>query len=112
MKTLTLFDNEYPAKYVVCPRCDGEGKHTNPAIDGNGITASEMHEILNDDPDFLEDYMGGMYDIPCTECHGKRVVLEIDEAECTPEQIKQYAFDRQCEYEYMLEESADRRGYY
>jgi hypothetical protein len=37
-----------PAKHEVCPRCDGTGSHTNPSIDGNGITASEMDEAGDD----------------------------------------------------------------
>ena len=31
-----------PAKFEVCHRCQGTGTHTNPSIDGNGITASEI----------------------------------------------------------------------
>ena len=46
----------------------------NPAIDGAGITASEMDDILHDDPDFLEDYVSGVYDVTCRACRGQRVV--------------------------------------
>ena len=66
-----------PAVYEVCGRCQGEGKHTNPSIDGNGITQEEFDE----DPDFRENYFSGVYDIECEECHGKRVVAELDEKE-------------------------------
>ena len=66
------------SKYEVCPVCDGEGKTVNPSIDGNGITASEMDEILHDDPDFTDDYMGGVYDVVCRCCNGQRVVLIED----------------------------------
>jgi hypothetical protein len=31
-----------------CYRCRGKGFHVNEAIDGNGITQSEMDELLND----------------------------------------------------------------
>ena len=56
-----------PAVYEVCETCGGKGKHVNPAIDGHGISAEEMHE----DPDFAEDYFSGVYDVPCEECGGR-----------------------------------------
>lgn len=71
-----------PAKNVVCERCHGEGVHDHPAF-ANGITSSEMDEA---GPEFLEDYMSGMYDVRCEECRGNRVVKEIDEERLTEEQ--------------------------
>lgn len=58
-------------KFAVCPRCEGRGSHVNPAIDGNGITGDEMDELGDD---FREDYLSGVYDVACEECHGERVV--------------------------------------
>jgi len=58
-----------PARYEVCGTCDGKGKHVNPSIDSNGLTAEDFDR----DPDFFGDYMSGMYDVPCNECHGRRV---------------------------------------
>lgn len=69
---------ELPAKYEVCSRCNGEGKHTNPAIDGNGISQEQFDE----DPDFAEAYFSGRYDVACEVCGGKRVELVVDAAEC------------------------------
>jgi len=69
---------ELPAKYEVCGRCDGEGKHTNPAIDGNGISQEQFDE----DPDFEEDYRAGRYDVECEECKGRTTVLVVDVQEC------------------------------
>lgn len=63
-----------PFVRAVCSRCDGEGKHVNPAVDGNGITAEEMDELGDD---FRESYMSGVYDVRCEECNGERVVWEI-----------------------------------
>jgi hypothetical protein len=77
------------SKYHVCPRCEGEGTHTNPAIDGNGITGSEMAEILHEDPDFLDTYMAGGYNIVCSMCNGRRVVT-VD----TVETYREMAEDR------------------
>ena len=57
-------------EFEVCGTCDGKGKHVNPAIDSNGLTAEDFDR----DPDFRENYFSGMYDVPCHECHGRRVV--------------------------------------
>lgn len=63
--------NPKTPEFEVCERCRGFGEHTNPAIDGNGITRSEMEEL---GPDFFEDYMSGVYNIRCEECNGHRVI--------------------------------------
>jgi len=55
----------------VCPRCDGEGGYVNPAIDGNGITSDEMHELGEE---FEFEYRSGTYDVLCELCGGRRVV--------------------------------------
>lgn len=67
-----------PAKNVVCSRCDGEGKHVNPAVDGNGISQEEFDQ----DPDFEEAYRSGRYDVQCLECKGNKVVKEVDHVAC------------------------------
>ena len=64
----------FPFKYVVCPTCEGKGKHVNPDIDRNGITQDEMEG----DPDFREEYCSGIYDVVCYGCGGNRVTPEID----------------------------------
>jgi len=66
---------EVPTKNEVCSRCRGEGKHTNPSIDGHGITSEEMDEL---GPDFEEDYFSGVYDVTCEECKGAKVVKVPD----------------------------------
>ena len=62
---------EYPAAYGVCPVCEGRGRYVNPAIDEHGITS----EDLDEDPNFIEDYLDGRYDIACRSCNGQRVIL-------------------------------------
>jgi len=81
--TFTMLDEEgeeievkLPARYEVCPRCEGEGKHVNPAIDEHGISREEFEE----DPDFEEAYFRGDYDVACEECRGNRVIPVVDEA--------------------------------
>lgn len=64
-----------PTIKAVCWRCGGEGKHNHPAFD-DGITSAEWGQW---DADERDDYRSGLYDVPCTRCHGLRVVDEIDE---------------------------------
>ena len=81
---------DLPCHFVVCGRCKGEGAHTNPNIDGNGITAMEMDEL---GPDFEEAYFRGDYDVTCEECKGEKVVLEVNRNQAkhsSPEELKEY----------------------
>lgn len=73
-------------KYEVCPTCDGKGSHVNPSIDSHGLTAEDFAE----DPDFREDYLRGLYDQPCNECHGQRVVPVLDEEKNDQKIVKAY----------------------
>jgi hypothetical protein len=87
-----------PVRYEVCGTCEGKGKHVNPNIDRNGLTAEDFDE----DPDFRENYFSGMYDVPCNECHGNRVSLVVDEARATEAQVNWVT-------EWYVEEANDRR---
>ena len=78
----------FPAKLIMCERCLGEGRHTNPSIDGHGITQSEMAELGEE---FFEDYMSGVYDVGCEECKGIGKVKIVDEARLGREQRMEYA---------------------
>lgn len=49
---------ELPARFEVCDRCHGEGKHVNPSIDGDGITESEWREMCHEDEEFPDKYFG------------------------------------------------------
>jgi RecJ-like exonuclease len=95
-----------PARYEVCDRCHGEGKHVNPAIDGNGITASEMDELGDD---FREDYIAGVYDVACEECRGNRVVPVPDDDRCTEEQLREHYAWAYEERMYQRELEMERR---
>ncbi len=74
----TAFDDPavvLPGRFEVCGRCRGTGVHDHPAF-ANGITEDQ----IDGDPDFLEDYGRGVFDVQCSECHGQRVALVVDEA--------------------------------
>jgi hypothetical protein len=66
---------QFPAKMIVCYTCEGKGKTVNPDIDGNGLTREDFDEA---GPEFMEDYMSGVYDITCRTCKGKNVIAELD----------------------------------
>jgi len=78
---------DVPARWVVCPRCDGRGQHSNPAIDGHGIGAEEWNGPDWDD-ESREAYRRGLWDVSCCRCGGRTTVLEVDRERCTPEQLK------------------------
>lgn len=97
--------HELPAKFEVCHRCVGEGKHVNPNVDGHGISRDEFDE----DPDFKEDYFSGVYDVQCHECQGNRVVPVLDEENCDKEILKRYKEYLEDEYNYNQECESERR---
>lgn len=92
MITITVYDDddnevEYtlPATNEVCDRCEGHGTHSNPNIDGNGITASEWAEWH---PDEQDAYINGEYDVTCEKCHGNNVITVPDTARMSQDQLK------------------------
>jgi hypothetical protein len=62
-----------PARYVICTHCRGTGMSSSHL---GAFTRDEMDE---QGPEFLEDYMAGVYDKPCHECEGGKVLL-VDRA--------------------------------
>ena len=98
-----------PGKNEVCSRCRGFGHHTNPAIDGNGITQSEWEEWGEDDRD---NYMSGVYDVSCEVCGGNKVVMAPDEQFCSEEQkelLKLWYEEQESNAYYDEESAAERR---
>jgi RecJ-like exonuclease len=107
--TITIFNDEdeeitLPSKFELCPSCEGQG--TNDAWEG-GMTASEMDE---QGPEFFDDYLGGMYDVPCRECQGKRVIEVVDEDRADPELFKLYIEQKEADAMYEAERQAEMRA--
>jgi len=102
------YEAELPKRKIVCPTCNGTGKHVNPSIDSHGLSASDFHE----DPDFAESYFSGTYDVTCYECGGDNVVDEVDferaEREC-PELLQDWENWLQSGYDMDAEYAAERR---
>lgn len=89
-------EHELPTVWEVCPVCDGNGSHVNPAIDCNGLTA----EDFADDPDFAEDYFRGAYDQPCNRCGGRSTVRVLDRDACPADLLALYDADAEADAEY------------
>lgn len=105
-------EHKIPAKYEVCSRCYGEGKHVDPNIDGDGITGSEWAELCDGDPDFPDDYMSGKFDVTCEECNGLRVVPAPDEEHMTDAQkelVKEWYEQQDRESSFDYEDAYTRR---
>lgn len=98
---------ELPYRIALCDACEGKGttvRHVE--CDGGGFTASEWAE---QDEDFREDYLSGVYDRPCPECKGAGRVAVADESRMSPELIQAYRDDARAEAELRAEEEAERR---
>lgn len=76
--------------WVICKQCRGDGTVVNPSIDCGGISPEEFM----DDPDFMDDYMSGVFDVPCSMCNGSGKIREAE--------VKEF-------YERAADEAADRR---
>lgn len=95
-----------PAIYEVCLRCGGTGKHDHPAF-SNGITMDEWYGPDWDD-ESREMYMSGAYDVTCTECDGKRVVLVVDQDRLTDEQVRIFGEYVRMKNQHAAEEASER----
>lgn len=87
---------ELHAHWEICQRCEGNGSHVNPAIDGNGLTQSDIDEL---DDGFMERYTSGFYDVVCEYCEGKGRQLIADELDENHEFYDSY-LDWKSDYDY------------
>jgi hypothetical protein len=86
-KEISFFDEEgfavcydLPARYNICWRCEGHGKHLTPSIGEHAYTQEEFESSFSDEEERSEYFTrGGRYDVVCYICNGERVLLEIDE---------------------------------
>ena len=99
----------FPGKYVVCPTCNGKGRHVNPSIDAGGI--GEDDEFWDDDEDEYGEsmYASGKYDVTCYRCAGRTTWLVIDEARANAEMLAKYHEYQDDKAEYEAERRAERR---
>lgn len=88
-----------PAVFGVCDRCRGTGVHDHPAF-SNGLREEET-----EDPDFMEEYRRGTYDVSCSVCHGQRVVPVVN-----PESLNENDKELYEQYLNMLRDEAQGRA--
>lgn len=99
---------EFPAKWVICYDCGGEGKSCAY------LGAFTAEDFAYEGPEFREDYMSGKYDKPCKPCEGSGKVKEIDESVIKADSslgayLKQYHEKLRGDAEYAAEVAAERR---
>lgn len=94
---------ELPIRWVICPTCDGHGKHSRHI---GALTQSDRDEWH---PDELADYMAGGYDRACEPCDGTGKVAVADERQMTKEQRKAYREQIKADREIEAEHAAERR---
>lgn len=94
--------HDFPTTTEVCGRCGGRGVH-----DPEGF--GDVTDLVREDRDWAEDYMRGRFDVRCTTCDGKNVVLSID-VEKADEKMLQHYYDW-CDMEQAsrAESEAERR---
>ncbi len=96
-------EEELPFLWQVCPVCNGNGTHVNPAIDSGGISMEDFEE----DPDFAEAYVRGDYDITCNHCQGLRVVPAVDVMQCDPDLLELWEAQEADEAEFKAVQRAE-----
>ena len=89
---------------MICPICEGDGSHVNPAIDAQGLTAEDFEE---GGPEFQEDYMSGAYDVRCKTCKGSGKIL----TEKWPEIEERLRDDAEDRYTRMMESGTYEPGW-
>ena len=65
---------ELVLKPEICCRCNGTGKTLYGSLEGMAFTQSDFDE----DPDFREELMDGVYDVSCPNCASMGAVLTLD----------------------------------
>ncbi len=98
-------DLTIPAEFEVCGNCSGKGTHVNRAIDGNGLDPDMFHQ----DPSFAEDYFGGVSDVQCDECSGRRVMPSPNLESLSEAHQKLVEDAMQSDADYAAECEAERR---
>ena len=93
-----------PSKREMCRECDGTGR--TDCFD-NGISAEMWSEMNGDE---REEYRDGLYDAPCRECKGAKVVEVPDDDAMTPEEKKRVDSYYAGLSELAQEEAAERRA--
>lgn len=115
--TLTIMNDDgderevtVPGRYEVCGTCDGHGTHLTPSIRDHAYSREEFEEAFFEEEE-REAYFkrGGMYDVQCETCKGRRVVLVPDLDKLSAEDRKDYDAQQESIAESYRIEAAERR---
>lgn len=113
-KTVTYWEGddeitvEVPAIWEICSRCSGDGHHSNPAIDGNGIGMDEWYGPDWDD-ESRESYMSGAWDVRCEAgCKGGKILV-VDRDRTDPKVLRGLEEGAQADADYAAEVEAEQR---
>ncbi len=114
--TLTIEDDDgeerevdFPFEFEVCSHCNGTGSTVHPDVDSHGITSEEFSE----DPEFMESYYDGNYDVSCESCNGNKVEPSLMVSLFSDEQKKwyeRYNDYQEAAYECNMESDAERQA--
>ena len=96
---------QLPTKWEVCDLCNGKGTHVNPSIDCGGLTSEDFDQ----DPDFAEMYMDGVYDQTCNRCEGRTTIAVPDFELMSEVEREAYKAHEAQEDELAQEEAWERR---
>jgi predicted methyltransferase len=115
--TFTYYDDgeeveaSLPAKNEVCSFCEGTGFHLTRSIGEHAYSMEEFYEAF-DEPEDREEYFrrGGRYDVECETCHGKNVVLCVDEKACRSDEEKALLKKYYQKLEDIADDNAEREA--
>ncbi|ODM71725.1 hypothetical protein [Bradyrhizobium elkanii] len=95
------FTRHVPFRWAICQNCEGHATDRGASVecDGGGFTSSEWAE---QDDDFKQNYLNGVYDRPCTVCDGLGRVKEPELDALEPDEL--------AAYEQSLRDDADYRA--
>ncbi len=109
IKVKTLLDEneiKYTHKWAICNECNGEGSELRSGLKGVDVT-----DMILDDPDFYDEYIGGKYDVACSSCKGsgKFKTYEVDIYTTNSEKITRFMEDWNDWQEYQEELNFEAR---
>lgn len=115
--TATVSDDEgneteisLPGKHAVCGNCEGHGSHLRPGMREHAYTREEFDEAFHDEEDRAAYFeRGGVYDVTCETCGGRRVVVVADEARCSAAELAELERWRQQDERRRREDAEDAR---
>jgi hypothetical protein len=73
-------------EWAICDLCRGSGGHSNRF---GAYSADEWNE---QDDEFRENYISGLYDERCDDCNGSGKILVLDE-DALSDEARQYLYD-------------------